>query len=393
MPFWPHLAGPGGSRVSPAATFAAVVALASCSGSPTAPGPPAALQLTGIAPAAGSTQGGTSVTLTGSGFAPGATVTLAGVPATSVVVVSASTITAVAGPRSAGAGDAIVSSGGAQAVLSNAFTYVEPSASPNMPPVIASIGVQGGRPNQPAGMSDLGEAVAVTASVSDSETAPGSLTYQWSAPAGTFTGTGSSVTWQAPGGLPATPASVTLTLTVVETYVELNDQNVPVTREHRVTASREVRVHNSVEEVRARARAFLLAFSNSSIPTVEVIADFSNTCGGKAAEADDVDKNRCLYTIDAFTVGDATPTIAFGGICSFRSRRADACVTIPVHWESTKRPGSLSCPVQEDDDPPGTKKVADGLDQVTAIYEAGEWRLCDSDFIPSDPVASRFKKE
>jgi hypothetical protein len=242
-------------------------------------------------------------------------------------------------------------------------------------------------------MADLGETVVVTATVTDAETAPASLTYQWSASSGTFSGTGTSVSWKAPDQLPETPASVTLTLTLIEEYIEFNAQNVPVTREHRIVSSREVRVHDSAEEVRAKARKFLLAFSDSSVPASEVLADFSNSCGGKASEEDDVNKNRCLYTIDASVVGDATPTIGFRGVCPFRGRFADACIVIPVRWESTKRADANSCPVQEPGSgPPGSKSVADGLDQVTAIYQQGEWRLCDSDFLAPGSVPSGFDR-
>ena len=52
--------------------------------------------LTTVAPATGPTAGGTALTLTGTGFAAGATVTVGGRAASSVVVVSATSITCVA---------------------------------------------------------------------------------------------------------------------------------------------------------------------------------------------------------------------------------------------------------------------------------------------------------
>jgi hypothetical protein len=374
----------------------AILVAASCGGSPAAPGPPApppvTVQVTGISPSAGSTQGGTPITVTGTGFTAGATITIAGVAATNVVVTSASSITAVAPARSAGSGDVVVSSGGSHAVLPNAFRFIEASTSPNAAPVVSAMTVQGSRANQPAGMADLGETVVVTATVTDAETAPASLTYQWSASSGTFSGTGTSVSWKAPDQLPETPASVTLTLTLIEEYIEFNAQNVPVTREHRIVSSREVRVHDSAEEVRAKARKFLLAFSDSSVPTSTVLADFSDSCGGKASEEFDVNRNRCVFTINTSTVGDATPTVAFDGVCPFRGRRADACVVIPVRWESTVRADANSCPLNDTGLAPGTSDVADGQDQVTAVYEQGDWKLCHSDFLPADADPSRFER-
>ena len=346
--------------------------------------------MTGVTPAAGVTQGGTPITVTGSGFGAGTTVTLAGVPATNVVVASTSTLTAVAQARAAGIGDVVVSSGGSQAVLPNAFRYVEASSTPNAAPVVSALTVQGSRPGQPSGMADLGESVAVAATVTDADTPAASLTHQWSATAGSFSGTGASVTWQAPGQLPATPVRVTLTVTVVEEYFEIGPQNLPVAREHRVVATREVRVHDSAEEVRRKARDFLLAFSDSSVPTATVLADFSNSCGGRASEEFDVNRNRCVFTIDASTVGDATPAVAFGGTCPHRGRRADACVVIPVRWESTVRADANSCPLNDTGLDPGTSDVAEGLDQVTAVYEEGDWRLCHSDFLPSNASTAAF---
>ena len=52
--------------------------------------------VTGVSPSSGSTTGGTSVTISGSGFSPDSTVSFGLVPATSVTVTSATSITAVA---------------------------------------------------------------------------------------------------------------------------------------------------------------------------------------------------------------------------------------------------------------------------------------------------------
>ena len=58
---------------------------------------------------------------------------------------------------------------------------------------------------------------------------------------------------------------------------------------------------------------------------------------------------------------------------------ADACVRVPVRWEVTE----LAT---------GEPNVAEGIDQVTAIYDRDRWYLCDSDFDGRSTTTMRFKK-
>jgi cytochrome c peroxidase len=90
--------------------------------------------ITSVSPSSGTTAGGTSVTISGSGFAPGATVTFGGVPATT----SFSTETFIdvtTPPHGAGSVDVIVTNPNAATVTKvSGFTYVLPtivSISPN----------------------------------------------------------------------------------------------------------------------------------------------------------------------------------------------------------------------------------------------------------------------
>ena len=84
--------------------------------------------LTAVSPASGPTTGGTAVTLTGTNFAAGATVTVGGAAATSVVVASATSITAVTPAGAAGARDVRVTlSGGQAATRTGGFTYTAPT--------------------------------------------------------------------------------------------------------------------------------------------------------------------------------------------------------------------------------------------------------------------------
>ncbi len=80
--------------------------------------------VTGINPGAGSTAGGTPVTITGTNFQAGASVSLGGTAATSVVVVNSVTITAVTGAHAAGVVDVAVTNPDSQTViLNNGFAY------------------------------------------------------------------------------------------------------------------------------------------------------------------------------------------------------------------------------------------------------------------------------
>ena len=94
------------------------------------------LMVTGSSPANGGSAGGTAVTITGSGFDSGAAVTFGGAAATAVTVVTASSITCTTPAHSAGRNDVVVTSGGASALRSGAFTFTGGSAGTN--PVITS---------------------------------------------------------------------------------------------------------------------------------------------------------------------------------------------------------------------------------------------------------------
>ncbi|MCI0342029.1 MAG: IPT/TIG domain-containing protein [Planctomycetales bacterium] len=93
------------------------------------PGPPPAPTLTSIAPVSGPTAGGTSVTLAGTGFQSGATIAIGGSAATSVVVVSATSITAATPSGSAGPANVTVTNPDSQsATIANGFTYTSGAA-------------------------------------------------------------------------------------------------------------------------------------------------------------------------------------------------------------------------------------------------------------------------
>ncbi len=80
--------------------------------------------LTSISPSNGPPAGGTTITLTGTGFLSGATVSVGGSTCTSPTVVSATSITCVSPAHAAGTGSVVITNSDTQsATLSNAFTF------------------------------------------------------------------------------------------------------------------------------------------------------------------------------------------------------------------------------------------------------------------------------
>lgn len=91
--------------------------------------------VTAVTPSSGSTAGGTSVTITGTGFENGATVTFGANSATSVTVVDSTTITASTPSGAAGLTDVTVTNTSTLAgTLANAYTYVVPPPAPGPAP-------------------------------------------------------------------------------------------------------------------------------------------------------------------------------------------------------------------------------------------------------------------
>lgn len=365
-------------------TFASICLLsvvASCGG-PAEPSRSAPI-VTSIAPNAGTTLGGTVITITGTNFLAGASVSLGGTPATDVTTTSPTVITATTGQRASGVVDVVVSVGGALATLPAGFTYTAPSAVVNTPPSIASMSARGTRGDEPPQFADVGEEIDVVATVQDAETPVSQLTYEWTSTAGgTFSGSGAAAKWRAPQAA-GTPLTATLTLTVIERYSAFDSNGLPMTSENRVSKSIAVSLHDSLAEVGGMARQFLLDFSDSNIRDVNYImrnfTDTTSVCShGKASETSDVKHNRDTFRITSSFVGPADVIIAFGTICRVQSAAGDACAFVPVDWVST---------ILAD----GTREHAWGTDQVSAIYVPNEqrWGLCASNFDGHNSPANR----
>jgi hypothetical protein len=281
-------------------------------------------------------------------------------------------MTAITGQSAAGTVDVVVAAQGRTATLPRSFTYGAPVLAENTPPTIVSIQALGARHNEPPQFADLAETITVTAFVRDTETPISQLVFEWSSDAGTFSGAGPVVQWRAPSNA-STPASATLTVTVIEKYQGADPTGLPVTKENRATMTTMVSVHDSQTEVGSLARQFLLDFSDSGIRDVAyILRNFvvSDRCpNGKENETNDVAFNRQHFVINASSIGNASVNIDFGGECPFRLRSADACAQIPADWTST----SL-------DDKTRARVI--GIDQVTGVYDSSRqrWGLCDSDF-------------
>jgi Domain of unknown function (DUF1929)/IPT/TIG domain/Glyoxal oxidase N-terminus len=81
-----------------------------------------------ISPSSGTANGGTAVTITGTGFLAGATVKLGGTAATGVSVNSSTSITATTAAHSAGAVNVMVANkDGQSSTVANGYTYFDPS--------------------------------------------------------------------------------------------------------------------------------------------------------------------------------------------------------------------------------------------------------------------------
>jgi len=343
-----------------------------CGGGPTAPIVPT-LKVASISPSSGGIGGGTLVTVTGTEFGTDASLTVGGVAATQVTLVGSTTLTAVTGGRTnAGAADVVVTSGGKSASLPGAFTYVAPTGS-NAAPVITSIRSFGTRPNQPANFGDTGETLTLTTAISDNETTPDRLKYTWTGP-GTFVTNGTTTSWTIPADYTPTPSQVTIRLTVTETFTEgaVTHTNVSA------PASYVLNVHNSQEEILKMGEDFLARFAQSSIPTNDVLHNFSTTCddgSGRAEEKSDVDRNRAdlIEDFNAFKIQRRGPvTFVFGGgLCQLpdgrQQRRVDACSSFAVHFEDI-------------DKRTGVRGGSEGIDYISAVLENNQWRLCHSSY-------------
>jgi hypothetical protein len=241
--------------------------------------------------------------------------------------------------------------------------------------VIDGITVRSARQNAPAGFVNVSDALEVTATVRDGETAADQLQYTWTATSGAFTGSGARVSWRAPDSVQA-PTVANLTLQVVERY----GSNL----EHRVNGSTSVTVHDSARELGDMARQFLIDFSSTA--TMRdwrlIMRNFSETACPASREyqdeRDQVENHYTNYVMHGYDVGVATVALNFGGSC-YAGLSGDACVSVPVRWDSTDRRTN-------------DRRTTTGTDHLTAVFSAGEsrWWLCSSRLQGTSTFGHRF---
>jgi len=349
----------------------AAATMATCGGSPSEPDDLSPV-VQSISPNFGPIAGGSEITVHGVHFTAATTLTIGGQAATDVAVPSADVIIAKV-PAAGGAGpaDVVVTSEAGSGTLTGGFNYLSPPD--NVPPTIMAIVIQGGRPNEPPDFADLNETVSISAQVSDPETASDQLEYQWTALVGTIVGEGQTVSWHAPDAS-ETPLPVAIELRVIERYGQDG------IFQHEATAARTLSLHDSVREVGNMARRFLDEFSQpqTNKDWRDIMMDF-DLAGGTCAEPGAIAEERLQVTahytnfvMHNYDIGPATASVNFGSHCAVRNRPGDACVGVPVYWDST-------------DTRTGKRAQTNGVDRLSAAYSemASRWWLCSSDLVES----------
>jgi hypothetical protein len=354
-----------------------IIAIA-CGSTPTTPGGgTGSLAVSSVSPASLSTTGGASVTITGTGFGTDATVSLDGAAITGATATT-TTITFTAPTHASGAGTFTVTSGGKTAT--GAVTFVAPSGT-NLPPVITNVRVSGPGSKPPSPFVDLTSSVSLTATVTDLESSGAALTYAWTVAAGTISGSGSSVTWTLPATLTTTPAPVTATLSVTETYTENAVQH-----RHVVLASLVADAHDSSTEIMNKGFRFLDLFSQSSVPAATVVSDFDTTCSGYAEELQDTVDIRNNYLHLSYTITRLPPaTFNYGQSCQNPKANpsADACSVFQAHWVVRALRD-----VPDDGVTAGEMVTTDGRDYIGNVFRSGQWKLCSSYFAGLDATST-----
>jgi hypothetical protein len=245
----------------------------------------------------------------------------------------------------------------------------QPPPQLNTPPTIDSIVASTSR-------TEVDTDVTLTATVRDAETPVSQLAFEWKADAGTFTGTGASVTWRAPKGV-ATPVDYIIRLTVTETYGNA---------QHNVVngSSSVIRVHDSPKEIGDIGTHFLKMFGDSSISTNACVSDFNDAvCSfGRDQEKSDIDYNRAHYLILNFDLGPPRVNYTAG------ANRAE----VLIRSSFTSR--IINCSGW-----PNGNCVLNATESVTfdgympMVYDSGRWWICESHALSVkgiSPLMERF---
>ena len=92
-------------------------------------------------------------------------------------------------------------------------------------------------------------------------------------------------------------------------------------------------------------------------------------------ERKDVIYHYSNFFMHHYDVGPATTSVNFGQGCPVRNRPGDACISVPVLWDSTDLQN-------------GVRALTIGTDYLAAAYSTvdSRWWLCSSDFPPSAQI-------
>ena len=252
-----------------------------------------------------------------------------------------------------------------QGPWSNAFSFITNVS--NSPPVIQSITPASNR-------SEVNGDVLVTAQVTDQETSPANLIYNWTANGGSFTGTGSTVHWHAPAS--GAPALFTVTLTVVENYTVTIPGGKSQTGQNQTSASIGIHVNDSTKEITNLVLTFLDDFVHSERTPEFCVRNFSDSCQGKQDELSDIQSNRANFIQDPTSIGVQCLVDHLRRIRP--SRRSRRCWRRAILPPPTNRPASSGSPI--------------GTCRLTTVYENFNWFLCVSNFDPISFTSEAMRK-
>lgn len=219
----------------------------------------------------------------------------------------------------------------------------------------------------PKDRADADEDMTLIAMVQTEDGALSQLTYEWSAEKGTLSGSGPVVTWRAPRG--ASPGPIELKVTVTDVYTVTNADGSTGQAENKVTASTRVIYNDSYKEVREISLDFIGDFANSNNSPEFCVRNFSNSCGGKNDETNDIRTNRATYAIKSADYGIRD--------ILFNADKTVADVVARCNFVSTVKAT-------------GKTETAIGTCLLQAIYENSNWFLCDSKYSGTSTTALAF---
>jgi hypothetical protein len=251
-----------------------------------------------------------------------------------------------------------------QGPWSSTFSFITNVS--NSPPVIQSITPASNR-------SEVNGDVLVTAQVTDQETSPSNLVYNWTATGGSFTGTGSTVHWHAPAS--GAPALFTLTLTVIENYTVTIPGGKSQTGQNQATASTEIHVNDSNKEITNLVLTFLDDFVHSERTPEYCVRNFSDNCSGKQDELSDIQSDRANFINDPSRSGFSVSSITFDDPV----HPTFSNVVAPCHFAATNKST-------------GVFGIANGNCLLTTVYENFNWFLCVSHFQPISFTSSELQR-